>query len=258
MEGRTAMKKYLEQLEENCREHGGFIALKSKARMKGLSYSQLWEYSGRVYAYLKKHGIVKENMVLICMPRGVRTIVAAIGIWRAGAAFTIVESNYAKERIEYIRSDCGCVLTVDETVYAEMMWESATEGYEPSAPHDAAFAVYTSGSTGNPKGVLHEYGKLEQVAGSYPQLFSDLPDNAIRAYLSPLNFVACITDFVETTYYARCFYIVPYDITKDIGKLSADIRSNGVSYMFASPSLLRTFRCSPRSRATECLPKVQN
>lgn len=241
------MKKYLEQLEENCREHGGFIALKSKARIKGLTYSQLWEYSGRVYAYMKKHGIGKENMLLICMPRGIRTIVAAIGVWRAGAAFTIVESNYARERIEYIRADCGCVLTVDEAVYAEMMRETALDGYAPSAPHDAAFAVYTSGSTGNPKGVLHEYGKLEQVAVGYGRLYSDLPDNAVFAYFSPLNFVACISCFIESTYYARCFYIVPYDVTKDIGKLSADIRSNGVSYMFASPSLLRTFCGFPSS-----------
>ena len=158
-----------------------------------------------------------------------------------------MESNYARERIEYIRSDCGCVLTVDETVYAEMMRESAMDGYEPSAPHDAAFAVYTSGSTGNPRGVLHEYGKLEQVTASYFGLYPDLPDNAVLAYFSPLNFVACILNFVETTYYARCFYIVPYDITKDIGKLSTDIQNNGVDYLFASPSLLRTFRSFPSS-----------
>ena len=38
---------------------------------------------------------------------------------------------------------------------------------EETDPHDACFAVYTSGTTGNPKGALHEYGKIEMVIDSY-------------------------------------------------------------------------------------------
>ena len=234
------MKKFLEQLEENCQEHGSFIALKSQARTKGLTYSQLWEYSGRVYAYLKKHSVGKENMALICMPRGIRTIVAAIGVWRAGAAFTIVESNYAKERIEYICADCGCVLTVDEAVYAEMMRENALDGYALSEPHDAAFAVYTSGSTGNPKGVLHEYGKIEQLITSNADIFEDSSPGDIVSIPSPLNFIAAMY-FIPALYMCLCFYIMPYTVVKDINRLSDFYIENRVAYSFLSPSLLRLY-----------------
>ena len=91
------MRYYCEILKENCIKNADVIAFRSATRTKGLTYSDLWEYSGRVYAYLKKHSFGKEDMVLICLPRGIRTMVAAIGIFRLGAAFTIVESTYAKE-----------------------------------------------------------------------------------------------------------------------------------------------------------------
>lgn len=94
------MKKFIEQLQDNCknRDH---IAIKSSARTKGIIYSQLWDFSGRLYSYLKTNCYGREDMILICLPRGIRSLTSIIGIIRAGAAFTIVESTYAKERIEY-------------------------------------------------------------------------------------------------------------------------------------------------------------
>ena len=112
---------FIEELEQNFIEFPDRTALKSKHRRKGLSYGELDQYSGRVYAYLKKHKIGKENFVLICLPRGIRTIVAAIGVWKAGAAFTIVEDTYAPERIDFIKNDCGCRLVIDEELYFNMM-----------------------------------------------------------------------------------------------------------------------------------------
>ena len=47
------------------------------------------EISGKVYAYLKDKRIGKDDFVLINLPRGASTILAMIGVWKAGAAFVV-------------------------------------------------------------------------------------------------------------------------------------------------------------------------
>ena len=85
-------------------------------------------------------------------------VVAIIGILKAGAAFALVEENYAPERIEYIKKDCGCKSEINRNTWEEILKCEPLDGHEQTDDHDAAYAIYTSGTTGNPKGVLHEYG----------------------------------------------------------------------------------------------------
>ena len=51
---------------------------------EGLSNAKVLELSGRVYAYLKANGVGREDFVLINLPRGVKPLVAELGVWRAG------------------------------------------------------------------------------------------------------------------------------------------------------------------------------
>ena len=78
------------------------------------------EISGKVYAFLKYKRISKEDFVLINLPRGASIILALLGVWKAGAAFVITEDTLAPERIEYIRKDCSCKLTIDNDIWEEI------------------------------------------------------------------------------------------------------------------------------------------
>lgn len=126
-----------------------------------LTYKELDVLSGRVYAYLKEKGIGKEDMVMISLPHGVQPYVAMLGVWKAGAALVMSSDKVPAEREEFIRKDCNCVLTIDSEAWKEILNKESLPGHEETSPNDACFAVYTSGSEGKPKGVLHEYGKLE-------------------------------------------------------------------------------------------------
>ena len=108
---------------------------------KKITYAQLDDMSGRLYAYLKKQGIGKEDFVLIDLPRGVLPIIAMIGIWKAGAAWALVEDTYAPERIAYIRKDCGCKLELTESLWETIMETEPLSGHEAVDPHDAAYAI---------------------------------------------------------------------------------------------------------------------
>ena len=160
------MKTIIDTLAEFTAATPNNAILFDEAHNKGITYAQLDDLSGRVYAFLKNNGIGKEDFVLIDLPRGVMPIIAMIGIWKAGAAWALVEDTYAPDRIAYIRENCKCKFELSSDNWDVIMRTEYLEGFEDVQPHDAAYAIYTSGTTGNPKGVLHESGNLNQAIES--------------------------------------------------------------------------------------------
>ena len=83
----------LELLEKYVAEKPNGAILFDEVHSKGITYAQLDDMSGRVYAYLKQNGIGKEKFVLIDLPRGILPVIAMIGVWKAGAAWALVEDT---------------------------------------------------------------------------------------------------------------------------------------------------------------------
>ena len=80
-------------LRQYAQEKPNASILFDDAHLKGISYSQLDDMSGRIYAYLSQNGIGREDFVLIDLPRGVMPVIAMIGVWKAGAAWALVEDT---------------------------------------------------------------------------------------------------------------------------------------------------------------------
>ncbi|MCR5079409.1 MAG: AMP-binding protein [Bacilli bacterium] len=231
----------LEQLAEFTSKSPNSAILFDEAHGKGITYAKLDDMSGRVYSYLKKNGIGKESFVLIDLPRGVLPIVAMIGIWKAGAAWALVEDTYAPERIAYIRKDCGCKIEINAQVWDEIMREEPLLGFEKPSLHDAAYAIYTSGTTGNPKGVLHEYGNLERAIDSI-RIDGKTPfDGKDRlALLAPLNFVASVIVILKAlSVFGGKTFVVSYATIKNPGALKMFFFEKRISITFLTPSYVR-------------------
>ena len=160
------MAKIVDSLARYTAETPNSAILFDEAHNKGITYTQLDDMSGRIYNYLKQKGIGKESFVLLNLPRGIMPVIAMVGVWKAGAAWALVEDTYAPERIKYIREDCGCKFEINAGNWEEIMHCDFIPGHEDADDHDAAYAIYTSGTTGNPKGVLHEYGNLDRAIDS--------------------------------------------------------------------------------------------
>ena len=200
-----------------------------------LTFREADMMSGRVYRYLKDKGIGREDFVLILLPRGVMAFVAMLGVWRAGAAFVALEEGYPEDRVNYIRDDCGCKLTIDFAKWLKIQKVKPMTGYEPVSDHDAAFAVYTSGSTGNPKGVLHEYGNLDLIAKS-----QIVPLESV-GLIAPTNFVASNIAFISCLDQGKILYIIPYSIVKNPPALLRTFNENSMACAFCAPSIYRLF-----------------
>lgn len=238
------MNTFMEYFEESVRRFPDKAAIKSFGLRSGMTtFSKMNRRASMVYRYLKDHGIGKEDFVMICLPRSIRTVICMIGVLKAGAAFVVVEDTYAPDRIDFIYKDCGCVLKIDLEVLAEMMECEPLEGHEETDPHDAAYAVYTSGTTGNPKGVIHEYGNLMDAVNSISYEDENLVDeNDICALIAPLNFVASTIVLIKGLAMGVTIFIVPYAVVKDLAKLQELLIKEKISVMFMTASYVRMFR----------------
>ena len=235
------MTDILELLAQYTQEKPGAAIMYDDAHSKGITYAQLDDMSGRVYAYLKGRGIGKEDFVLIDLPRGVLPIIAMIGVWKAGAAWALVEDTYAPERIAYIREDCGCKLELCADNWDEVMHTEALAGYEKAGLHDAAYAIYTSGTTGNPKGVLHEYGNLSRAIESI-RLNGENPFTSKDrlALLAPMNFVASVIVILEVlSIFCGKMFVVSYATIKNPLALKKFFLEKRISITFLTPSYVR-------------------
>ena len=235
------MKTIIDQLEVFTKENPNTAILFDEAHSKGITYAQFDDMTGRVYAYLKKKGIGKEDFVLIDLPRGIAPIIAMVGVWKAGAAWALVEDTYAPERIKYIREDCGCKIELNAEAWGELSREDPIFGHEEVSEHDAAYAIYTSGTTGNPKGVLHEYGNLGRAIDSIMiNGTSPFTDKDRLALLAPLNFVASVIVILRclSVFGAKTF-VVGYATIKNPGALKRFFIEKRITITFLTPSYVR-------------------
>lgn len=235
------MIRIIEKLEQYTREKPGEAILFDDTHSKGITYAQLEDMSGRVYAYLRQQGIGREDFVLLNLPRGVLPIAAMIGVWRAGAAWALVEDTYAPERIDYIRKDCGCKLELNAANWDEVMRTAPMEGHEMPDDHDAAYAIYTSGTTGNPKGVLHEYGNLSRAIESI-RVRGEIPFNSHDrlALLAPMNFVASVIVILcALNVFCGKTYVVSYATIKNPAQLAKFFLMKRITITFLTPSYVR-------------------
>ncbi len=235
------MISIIEKLEQYTREKPGEPILFDDAHSKGITYSQLEDMSGRVYAYLKQNGIGREDFVLLNLPRGVLPIIAMVGVWRAGAAWALVEDTYAPERINYIREDCGCKAELNSANWDVVMHTAPASGHEEAHEHDAAYAIYTSGTTGNPKGVLHEYGNLSRAIESI-RIKGEIPFNEHDrlALLAPMNFVASVIVILAAlNVFCGKTFVVSYATIKNPAALAKFFLMKRITITFLTPSYVR-------------------
>ena len=84
---------------------------------RATSYAELADMSARLAAWHIKHGIGREKLAAIRVPRGVHFIACRFAVMMAGGAWIGVEDMTGAERIEYIIKDSGAQLTIDEEIF---------------------------------------------------------------------------------------------------------------------------------------------
>ncbi|MGL3105061.1 MupA/Atu3671 family FMN-dependent luciferase-like monooxygenase [Bradyrhizobium sp. BR 1432] len=142
--------------------------------VRTMSYRELDEAANALAVHLQSLGVGPDSVVGVYMGRSVQTVVALLGILKAGAAYLPLDPEYPSDRLSFMISDSGAAIVVStvsmlsaarslgaSVVPVDAVMNSSVE-LKPvkTASAHLAYLIYTSGSTGRPKGVRVTHGNL--------------------------------------------------------------------------------------------------
>ncbi len=135
-----------------------------------LTYRELDGLTDRLAAALRRAGVAAETPVAIMLPRGPAYVAAMLAILKAGGMIVPLDPGMPDERVAEILRQTAAPIVVDSEYYAtatEMVTASAECPSVTVAPDHAAYAVFTSGTTGAPKGVVGTHRALSAYADDH-------------------------------------------------------------------------------------------
>ncbi len=162
-----------------------------------ITYEQLQDQALRLASGLRARGVKRGDRVALYMENSLETVVGIYAALYAGAAFMVVNPQTKADKLEYLLNDSGAAATISDARLAGLVeqvapklfrlptlikvgpesamsesLEALLESHEPAPaptgtiPLDMAALVYTSGSTGNPKGVMLSHQNMVFAQGS--------------------------------------------------------------------------------------------
>jgi amino acid adenylation domain-containing protein len=145
---------------------------------QSLTYDELNGRANQLARYLRYKGVGSNQLVAVCVVRGLEMVVALLGILKAGGAYVPLDPNYPIERLHYMLEDAAprAILTQEplrgrfpntavEVISLDNEWSEIVQQLPGNLDsrlvgvhsHHLAYVIYTSGSTGKPKGVAIEH-----------------------------------------------------------------------------------------------------
>jgi amino acid adenylation domain-containing protein len=129
------------------------VALREGAM--SMTYRRLDELSTAVALDLMRRGVEPGAVIGVQMPRSLQAVVAILGILKCGAIYTPLDPTHPRARLDWQIEDSGARVILTQDAVASVVPAAAPAAPAVrDSPHGAAYLLYTSGTSGRPKGVI--------------------------------------------------------------------------------------------------------
>ena len=234
-----------------------------------LCYRKLNEQSNQMAHALLQSGCKPEDRIGIFLHKGLELGVAIYAILKAGCAFVPLDPYMPVDRLYFILEDCGIKSIVSsdalqsvindlpaecnlqkvfgvesELIFDQLSWKAITalptlNPELPTVDQHLGYIMYTSGSTGEPKGMIHTHASSNCYA-DWGRHHVRLTANDRVASHAPLHFDLSIFDFFSTLRAGATVVLVPEPVTRFPASWTSYIESERISVVFTVPYTLIT------------------
>ncbi len=226
---------------------------------ESISYGALWDLATDLS---KKAGYGGERFIAIVAERSFELIISMIAAMMSGAAYVAIDPTHPADRIRFMLEDSkpACIFYHVKKeredlkgLFEEMQipvikcgLSEKEEKYELKAPlygkeltDRAAYMIYTSGTSGRPKGVLVEHRSLSHMIRSHEPVFGSLRDDNVLL-LANAVFDASVQQIFPALAQGGRISIITREQMESAEGIAAYCRENKVTFIGATNALLRT------------------
>jgi amino acid adenylation domain-containing protein len=224
-----------------------------------LTYGELDRRARRLAARLRGLGVGPEDRVALCLERSAELVVVLLGVLRAGGAYLPLDASHPRERLAFQLADAtprlllasrpllaglpafgGPVLCIDDLIGGGDPPERAPAPRAPGG-EGLAYVLYTSGSTGEPKGVGVPHRALVNFLQSMRERPGLRPGETLLA-LTTLAFDIAALEILLPLVAGGTVALVSREVAADGARLGAALAASGAAAMQATPSTWRMLR----------------
>jgi amino acid adenylation domain-containing protein len=211
-----------------------------------INYQELHQRSSDLAHHIINLGIKSEEIIPLILERDPNTIISMIGILKAGCAFLPVSPITPCSRIRFILEDSKARIVISNIDISHLINSKITviiptqiQPTEQSislitTQSQLAYAMYTSGSTGNPKGVLIEHGSMMNLFSSIASKLNLTTNEHVLA-LTDYTFDISLIELLLPILHGATILLTEQGTVADGVKIKYYLKKNKISLMQATP-----------------------